>query len=89
LLCISPITFTEHNTGGIIDEENTSAVIEFETDIGKFDVYISNRDEAYTRNISIMLFNITNNLLHKAIYHFIPKAFIYIQLQQRTGKTTT
>ncbi len=69
-----PTPFTD-GSGDIMGNDNVIAVIDFTTDIGDFDICIVNQDEKYSKNISILLFNISNSLVYKTVYAFLPRGF--------------
>jgi chemotaxis protein CheX len=88
-----PKPFSE-DSNDIMNDDYVVAVIDFRTDLGDFDICIVNQDEKYSKNLSILLYNITNSIVYKTVYAFLPRGF-YIydagseeDIKEITSKTT-
>ncbi len=57
----------------------TTVVVEAKTQYGDYRIYITNKNEKFRENISILLFNILPDILKKLITTYTPKGFFFLQ----------
>ncbi len=70
-----PVYFTNEDSADVLEDDSITAVIDFRTNFGDFNICIVNRDDLYSKNLSILLYNLSNTNVYKVMYHFLPRGF--------------
>lgn len=78
-----PVYFTNEDSGEVLEEETVTAVIDFKTNFGDFDICIVDKDDRYSKNLSILIYNLSNTNVLKIMYHFLPRGFYIFSANNR------